>query len=322
MKKNAVSIIAVMLIASIAMISCSQPTANPDNANARDLVMVSFTKPEAKAATVTPGTVDTPELGSLWFQYKAVKNAADTSGVTIGAQSSWTNLGTSAGLAHTIELSRGKWDISLRGFASSANRASGTNPIFEGNITYDVGADLATKGETVNVELDFTNPNGTGGYEITVAVPDNYANSAAQVKVTVTPSSGNAQTLTKSYSSSVKSQTFSFSGLANGTASVKVEYMDKNGVALGDSVTENMLIMTDMTTKDTSAVSETNTYTISFAGAIEGAGSAENSVASPVYAGKITNSSGSAITSLSMTTSDVTIVSLLMTMALLLQKEV
>lgn len=267
MKTNAVSIIAILLIASLAMVSCAQPNSNP--ANAKDLVQVSFTKPEAKSASVTPGTVDTPELGSLWFQYKAVKNAADDSGVTIGAKSEWTDLGSSAGLAQTIELSRGKWDISLRGFASSANRASGTNPIFEGNVTYDVGADLATRGETVNVELDFTNPSGTGSYQIAVTVPQSYVDESAKVKVTVTPSSGTEQSEIKTYSSEA-TQTFTFSGLANGSAQVKVEYMDNTGASIGDPASANMLIMTDMTTKGVASVSETNTYTISFAGAING----------------------------------------------------
>lgn len=267
MKTNAVSIIAILLIASLAMVSCAQPNSNP--ANAKDLVQVSFTKPEAKSASVTPGTVDTPELGSLWFQYKAVKNAADDSGVTIGAKSEWTDLGSSAGLAQTIELSRGKWDISLRGFASSANRASGTNPIFEGNVTYDVGADLATRGETVNVELDFTNPSGTGSYQIAVTVPQSYVDESAKVKVTVTPSSGTEQSEIKTYSSEA-TQTFTFSGLANGSAQVKVEYMDNTGASIGDPASANMLIMTDMTTKGVASVSETNTYSITFAGAING----------------------------------------------------
>ena len=42
------------------------------------------------------------------------------------------------------------------------------------SVTCDVGSYLATRGETVNVELDFTNTDGTGDYSIDVTVPQSY----------------------------------------------------------------------------------------------------------------------------------------------------
>lgn len=268
MKKTFSMVTGVMLALMMLFVSCEQGGVSNAQIDSRDLVSVSFTKLEAKSVNVDNiGTVTTPELASLYFQYKAVKNSADTSDVTIGAKTEWTDLGAGAGLEQTIQLSRGKWDISLRGFASASNRASGTNAIFEGALTQDIGSNLASRNEAVNVALDFTNPEGTGAYSLAVSIPASYASQAAQVKVTVTPASGDAQTITKSYSADVTSNTFSFNGLGNGIASVKVEYMDNAGVAIGDSVNANTLIMTDMTTNGNAVIAEDNTFTVSFAGA-------------------------------------------------------
>lgn len=276
MKKTFSMVTGVMLALMMLFVSCEQGGVSNAQIDSRDLVSVSFTKLEAKSVNVDNiGTVTTPELASLYFQYKAVKNSADTSDVTIGAKTEWTDLGAGAGLEQTIQLSRGKWDISLRGFASASNRASGTNAIFEGALTQDIGSNLASRNEAVNVALDFTNPEGTGAYSLAVSIPASYASQAAQVKVTVTPASGDAQTITKSYSADVTSNTFSFNGLGNGIASVKVEYMDNAGVAIGDSVNANTLIMTDMTTNGNAVIGEDNTFTVSFAGAAIN-GTAEN----------------------------------------------
>ena len=284
MKKTFSAVTGIMLALLMLFVSCEQGGTSKAQIDSRDLVAVSFTKVEAKAVNVDSiGEVSTPALNTLYFQYKAVKNSADTSGVTIGAKDSWTNLG-SKGLGTVIQLSRGKWDISLRGFATDALRtAAGTSEtastqaIFEGNITKDVGSNLASRTENVNVSLDFTNPSGTGSYSLAVTIPASYASQQAKVKVTVTPASGNAQVQTFQFAEGTATHTYSFSTVNNGIASVKVEYLDASDVAIGDAVTANTLIMTDMTTTGTATVSEDNTFGINFSGTSVN-GSAEESV--------------------------------------------
>ena len=273
MKKTFSAVTGIMLALMMLFVSCEQGGTSKAQIDSRDLVAVSFTKVEAKSVNVDGiGTVQTPELANLYFQYKAVKNSADTSGVTIGAKDSWTNLG-GQGLGTVIQLSRGKWDISLRGFATDALRtAAGTSEtastqaIFEGNITKDVGSNLASRTENVNVSLDFTNPSGTGSYSLTVTIPASYATQQAKVKVTVTPASGNAQVQTYQFAESITSHTYSFASVNNGISSVKVEYLDASDVAIGEAKTANTLIMTDMTTNGTATVAEDNTFGINFSG--------------------------------------------------------
>ena len=273
MKKTFSAVTGVMLALMMLFVSCEQGGVSKAQIDSRELVAVSFTKVEAKSVNVDGiGTVQTPELANLYFQYKAVKNSADTSGVTIGAKDSWTNLG-SQGLGTVIQLSRGKWDISLRGFATAALRTSAgtsetasTQAIFEGSITTDVGSNLASRTENVNVSLDFTNPSGTGSYSLAVSIPASYASQAAKVKVTVTPASGDAQVQTFQFSESTTSHTYSFASVNNGIATVKVEYLDASDVAIGSAVTANTLIMTDMTTNGNASISEDNTFGINFSG--------------------------------------------------------
>ena len=227
------------------------------------------------------GTVQTPELADLYFQYKAVKNSADTSGVTIGAKESWTDLG-GQGLGTVIQLSRGKWDISLRGFATAALRTSAgisetasTQAVFEGSVSQDIGSDLTSRNEIVNVSLNFTNPSGTGSYSLEVTIPASNTSQQTNVKVTVTPASGDAQVQTFQFAEGTTTHTYSFSTVNNGIASVKVEYFNASDEAIGDAVTANTLIMTDMTTKGSATISEDNTFTVSFAGTSVN-GTAEN----------------------------------------------
>ena len=273
MKKTFSAVTGVMLALMMLFVSCEQGGVSKAQIDSRELVAVSFTKVEAKSVNVDGiGTVQTPELADLYFQYKAVKNSADTSGVTIGAKESWTDLG-GQGLGTVIQLSRGKWDISLRGFATDALRTSAgtsetasTQAIFEGSITTDVGSNLASRTENVNVSLDFTNPSGTGSYSLAVSIPASYASQQAKVKVTVTPASGDAQVQTYQFASGTTTHTYSFSTVNNGIASVKVEYLDASDVAIGDAVTANTLIMTDMTTNGSATIAEDNTFTVSFEG--------------------------------------------------------
>ena len=273
MKKTFSAVTGIMLALMMLFVSCEQGGVSKAQIDSRDLVAVSFTKVEAKSVNVDGiGTVQTPELTDLYFQYKAVKNSADTSGVTIGAKESWTNLG-GQGLGTVIQLSRGKWDISLRGFATDALRTSAgtsetasTQAIFEGSITTDVGSNLASRTENVNVSLDFTNPSGTGSYSLAVTIPASYASQAAKVKVTVTPASGDAQVQTFQFATGTTTHTYSFSTVNNGIASVKLEYLDASDVAIGSATTANTLIMTDMTTNGTATISEDNTFGINFSG--------------------------------------------------------
>ena len=288
MKKTFSAVTGVMLALMMLFVSCEQGGVSKAQIDSRELVAVSFTKVEAKSVNVDGiGTVQTPELADLYFQYKAVKNSADTSGVTIGAKESWTDLG-GQGLGTVIQLSRGKWDISLRGFATAALRTSAgtsetasTQAIFEGSITTDVGSNLASRTENVNVSLDFTNPSGTGSYSLAVSIPASYASQQAKVKVTVTPASGEAQVQTFPFTAETTAHTYSFSTVNNGIASVKVEYLDASDAAIGDAVTANTLIMTDMTTNGTATISEDNTFGINFSGTSVNGKAEDTQIAKP-----------------------------------------
>ncbi|MCI7807164.1 MAG: hypothetical protein MR563_08520, partial [Spirochaetales bacterium] len=204
-----------------------------------------------------------------------------------GQKTEWTNLG-SQGLSQTIQLSRGNWTISLRGFATDALRtAAGTSEtastqaVFEGTLNQDIGSNLTSRNENVNVSLNFTNPSGTGSYSLGVTIPASYASQRAKVKVTVTPASGEAQVQIYQFASGTTTHTYSFATVNNGIASVKVEYLDASDAAIGDAVTANTLIMTDMTTNGSATIAEDNTFTVSFAGTRVN-GSAESATAEKI----------------------------------------
>ena len=283
MKKTFSTVTGIMLALMMLFVSCEQGGVSKAQLDSRDLVTVSFTKVEAKSITSDNiGTVDTPLLQNLWFQYKAVKTSGEGASNVQGQKTTWTNL-SGQGLNSTIQLSRGEWTLYLRGFATEALRtAAGTSEtastqaVFEGSDVFAVGSTLTERAQTVDIGLDFTNPSGTGSYELSVAIPEAYASQAAKVKVTITPASGSAQDKTFAYSAGTTSNKFSFTGLGNGVATVKVEYLDSAGVAIGDAHTGNTLIMTDMTTKGSASISEDNTFAVSFAGAAVN-GSAESS---------------------------------------------
>ena len=273
MKKTFSAVTGIMLALMMLFVSCEQGGVSKAQIDSRDLVSVSFTKVEAKSVNVDSiGEVTTPALNTLYFQYKAVKTAGEGAENVQGQKTEWTNLG-SQGLSQTIQLSRGKWTISLRGFATDALRtAAGTSEtastqaVFEGSLSQDIGSNLTSRNENVNVSLDFTNPSGTGSYSLGVTIPASYASQQAKVKVTVTPASGDAQVQTYQFASGTVSHTYEFSTVNNGIASVKVEYLDAADSAIGDAVTANTLIMTDMTTNGSSTIAEDNTFTVSFAG--------------------------------------------------------
>ena len=273
MKKTLSAVTDIMLALMMLFVSCEQGGMSKSQIDSRDLVSVSFTKVEAKSVNVDSiGEVTTPALNTLYFQYKAVKTAGEGAENVQGQKTEWTNLG-SQGLSQTIQLSRGNWTISLRGFATDALRtAAGTSEtastqaVFEGSLSQDIGSDLTSRNENVNVSLDFTNPSGTGSYSLAVSIPASYASQQAKVKVTVTPASGDAQAQTYQFAASTTSHTYSFASVGNGIASVKVEYLDASDAAIGDAVTANTLIMTDMTTNGSASIAEDNTFTVSFAG--------------------------------------------------------
>ena len=285
MKKTFSTVTGIMLALMMLFVSCEQGGMSKSQIDSRDLVSVSFTKVEAKSVNVDSiGEVTTPALNTLYFQYKAIKTAGEGAENVQGQKTEWTNLG-SQGLAQTIQLSRGNWTISLRGFATDALRtAAGTSEtastqaVFEGSLSQDIGSDLTSRNENVNVSLDFTNPSGTGSYSLAVSIPASYASQQAKVKVTVTPASGDAQVQTYQFAEGTATYTYSFSTVNNGIASVKVEYLDASDAAIGDAVTANTLIMTDMTTNGSATIAEDNTFTVSFAGTRVN-GSAESATA-------------------------------------------
>ena len=273
MKKTLSAVTGIMLALMMLFVSCEQGGMSKSQIDSRDLVSVSFTKVEAKSVNVDSiGEVTTPALNTLYFQYKAIKTAGEGAENVQGQKTEWTNLGPQ-GLSQTIQLSRGNWTISLRGFATDALRtAAGTSEtastqaVFEGTLNQDIGSNLASRNENVNVSLDFTNPSGTGSYSLVVSIPASYALQQAKVKVTVTPASGEAQVQTYQFAEGTATYTYSFSTVNNGIASVKVEYLDASDAAIGDAVTANTLIMTDMTTNGSASIAEDNTFTVSFAG--------------------------------------------------------
>lgn len=248
---------------------------------------VSFTKVEAKAVNVDDiGTVETPELSGLYFQYKAVKTEGEGAENVQGERTAWTDLGTQ-GLTQTIQLSRVNWTLHLRGFATAALRTAAgtaetasTQAMFEGSLNQDIGSDLTSRNESVNVSLDFTNHSGTGSYSLAVTIPASYASQNSKAKVTVTPASGDAQVQTFQFAEGTASHTYTFATVNNGIASVKLEYLDSSDVAIGSAATANTLIMTDMTTNGTATIAEDNTFTVSFSGTTVN-GTAENSPSTP-----------------------------------------
>lgn len=115
--RKILSILMVLALMTALFVSCSQD--NVGNAVTNDLVSVSFTTGGSRALTVSRETFD--ENNYVWY-YKAQK--ADSTGLTTGAQSTWTPVKPltetpRTGLSGAIidGISQGLWNFELQAYA-------------------------------------------------------------------------------------------------------------------------------------------------------------------------------------------------------------
>lgn len=115
--RKTLSILMVLALMTALFVSCSQD--NVGNAVTNDLVSVSFTTGGARALTVSRETFD--ENNYVWY-YKAQK--ADSTGLTTGAQSTWTPVKplteiprTGLSGAKIDGISQGLWNFELQAYA-------------------------------------------------------------------------------------------------------------------------------------------------------------------------------------------------------------
>ena len=266
--KQAIKFMALMLAAILLFTSCSAPEAQvpekPSPNNVSDIVNVTFQNLEAKTTAVSSGTVNNVDIASVFFQYKA-KNL---SGLKQGETTVWTNLTGEGipGLGQTIKLGRGLWTLSLRGFATEEARTTAgtketeeTTAIFAGTIDeFSAGNGSSVLTAHADVPLIFTNAAGTGTLKITVNFTEAYAaveNKKVQVNLVVGDTYNETKTLTFGENGAETSAVATFENVANGIATITVDYLDSDGTPFGDSGVANTLIMTDMTTETSATIS-------------------------------------------------------------------
>lgn len=272
--KAAGLLMALLLVA----VSCEGNGAVPGQAMNSETITVSFSKLVAKSVEeFSVGTVSTPALDDIWFQYKAEKADSTGSPTVIGATEGWADLGTGKGLTEPINLSRGTWNLSLRGFASEEKRSAagnaedGTEAIFIGTASDTaIGTDLSVRAQSVDMTLEFTNPAGLGSYKLQVTVPDQYASGNAKVTISLeggSASSPYTHSESLSFETGILTKTFTIQDIPNGVVGVTLSCANQAGERLCEDATDSMLIMTGMETSGHAVIGEDDTFEITINGA-------------------------------------------------------
>ena len=249
--KRMIRIVALLMAALIAVTSCQAPDSGsqlPDGT-----VDVSFAGPSARTITTDDGLVQTVATSDLWFQYKAVWQGEDP--VPTTARNEWTSL-DGPGLASTVKLHRGTWELSLRAFVNETEVGEDDKFILSGTLPgVTIGANnLVT--QTVSINLGYVRQEGNGTLHISATYPVVYregtnpeepVEAVRKVKVTANVS-GTDYTgeITAFDSNNVGSLDLT---VPAGAAHVTVQYyMDDSTLFEGDQVSKDVLIMATMTT--------------------------------------------------------------------------
>ena len=250
--KRMFKIIALLMAALMVVTSCQAPDSGSQMADGT--VDVSFAGPSARTITTDDGLVQTVATSNLWFQYKAVWQGEDP--VPTTARNEWTSL-DGPGLASTIKLHRGTWDLSLRAFVNKSDVGKDDKFILSGTLPgVAIGANnLVT--QTVSISLGYVRQEGNGTLHISATYPVVYHEAAnpgdspveAVRKVKVT-----ANVLGTDYTGEIISFDSNNVGTLDltvpaGAAHVTVQYyMDDSTLFEDDKASKDVLIMATMTT--------------------------------------------------------------------------
>ena len=250
--KRMFRIIALLMAALMVVTSCQAP--DSDSQLTSETVDVSFAGPSARTITTDDGLVQTVATSDLWFQYKAVWQGEDP--VPTTARNEWTSL-DGPGLASTVKLHRGTWELSLRAFVNETEVGEDDKFILSGTLPgVTIGANnLVT--QTVSINLGYVRQEGNGTLHISATYPvvyhevanpgDSPVEAVRKVKVTANVA-GTDYTgeITTFDSNNVGSLDLT---VPAGAAHVTVQYyMDDSTLFEDDQVSKDVLIMATMTT--------------------------------------------------------------------------
>ena len=244
-------IVALLMAALMVVTSCQAPDSGsqlPDGT-----VDVSFAGPSARTITTDDGLVQTVATSDLWFQYKAVWQGEDP--VPTTARNEWTSL-DGPGLASTVKLHRGTWDLSLRAFVNETEVGEDDKFILSGTLPgVTIGANnLVT--QTVSINLGYVRQEGNGTLHISATYPVVYhegvnpespMEAVRKVKVT-------ANVAGTDYTGDITAFDSNNVGTLDltvpaGAAHVTVQYyMDDSTLFEDDQTAKDVLIMATMTT--------------------------------------------------------------------------
>ena len=246
-----IRIVALLMAALIAVTSCQAPDSGGQLSDG--IVNVSFAGPSARTITTDDGLVQTVATSDLWFQYKAVwKGSGDPPST---ATSGWTSL-DGPGLASTVKLHRGTWELSLRAFVNESDLDNDSKYILSGTLPrVEIGANNVVT-QTVSINLGYVRQEGNGTLHISATYPVVYregtnpespVEAVRKVKVT-------ANVADTDYTGEIT--TFNSENVGTldltvpaGAAHVTVQYyMDDSTLFEDDKASKDVLIMVTMTT--------------------------------------------------------------------------
>ena len=250
--KRMFRIIALLMTALIAVTSCQAPDSGSQLTDGT--VDVSFAGPSARTITTDDGLVQTVATSDLWFQYKAEWQGEDP--VPFTAKPEWTSL-PGPGLASTVKLHRGTWDLSLRAFVDKNDVGEDDKFILSGTLPgVAIGANnLVT--QTVSISLGYVRQEGNGTLHISATYPVVYheaANSGDSPVEAVRKVKVTANVADTDYTGEIT--TFNGENVGTldltvpaGAAHVTVQYyMNDSTLFEDDQTAKDVLIMSTMTT--------------------------------------------------------------------------
>ena len=249
--RHIVRIVALLMAALIMVTSCQAPDSSSQLTD--ETVNVSFAGPSARTITTDDGLVQTVATSDLWFQYKAVWQGEAP--VPTTARNEWTSL-DGPGLASTVKLHRGTWDLSLRAFVNETEVGEDDKFILSGTLPgVTIGAtNLVT--QTVSINLGYVRQEGNGTLHISATYPVVYhegvnpespMEAVRKVKVT-------ANVAGTDYTGDITAFDSNNVGTLDltvpaGAAHVTVQYyMDDSTLFEDDQTAKDVLIMATMTT--------------------------------------------------------------------------
>ena len=250
--KRMIRIVALLVAALMTVTSCQAPDSVSRLSDGT--VDVSFAGPSARTITTDDGLVQTVATSNLWFQYKAVWQGEDP--VPSTARNEWTSL-DGPGLASTVKLHRGSWNLSLRAFVNQSDVDSDDKFILSGTRE---GVEIGTNNmvtQTVSISLGYVRQEGNGTLHVSATYPVVYHEAAnpddspveAVRKVKVT-----ANVAGTDYTGEITAFDSNNVGTLDltvpaGAAHVTVQYyMDDSTLFEDDQTSKDVLIMATMTT--------------------------------------------------------------------------